>query len=69
MNKYNEYRKSYPDKTDAEIIEAIGNELSQKVETIVLFWKNLPYVWNSNLLSCPLLKQLRLQYVEHQHEI
>lgn len=34
MNKYNEYRKSYPDKTDAEIIEAIGNELSQKVETI-----------------------------------
>lgn len=34
MKTYKEYRKAYPEKTDAEIITLLASELSQKVETI-----------------------------------
>lgn len=34
LQTYERYKKSYPDLSDAEIIERIGNELSDKIETI-----------------------------------
>lgn len=34
MEKYKKYRECYPDKTDAQIIESLAYELSDKVETI-----------------------------------
>ena len=34
MEKYNKYKEAYPNKTDAEIIESIAWELTDKVETI-----------------------------------
>lgn len=34
MENYERYKKTYPHKTDAQIIEALASELSQKVETI-----------------------------------
>lgn len=34
LQAYQKYKESYPDLSDAEIIERIGNELSDKVETI-----------------------------------
>ena len=34
MERYKLYKKAYPNKTDAEIIESLALELSDKVETI-----------------------------------
>lgn len=34
MEKYKQYKKAFPNKNDAQIIEALGWELSDKVETI-----------------------------------
>lgn len=34
MKNYKRYKEAYPDKTDAEIIESLALELSDKVETI-----------------------------------
>ena len=34
MEKYKKYKEAYPNKTDAQIIESLAWELSDKVETI-----------------------------------
>ena len=34
MKTVNDYRKSYPNKTDEQIINSLSSELSDKVETI-----------------------------------
>ncbi len=34
MEQYQKYKKAYPNKTNAEIIENLANELKDKVETI-----------------------------------
>ena len=59
MNKYNQYRKSYPDKSDAEIIEAIGNELSQKVETIGELLKEINELKNPRIYKFGVVKDYK----------
>ena len=34
MRKADDYRKTWPNKTDDQIIEALGSEVKDKVETI-----------------------------------
>jgi hypothetical protein len=44
MEKYKKYKEAFPFKTDEEIIESLGWELSDKVETIHRLLDEIDYL-------------------------
>lgn len=71
MEIYQKYKKAYPEKTEAQIIEALGSELTDKVETIhsLLSSNKINRIWampNSLTFTIKPIKELIEKYVRQE---